>query len=112
MDTQCDSYIIDKALTDKIRQLEAHVAVLKTELEAARIASVQNLLGPLRLRQAVLVYFGQAQVADFAAEIEEKFGCEVADAICQHLFNLNNASIDTDQREAMFKAFHGGCYKW
>lgn len=112
MDTQSDSYIIDKALTSKIKRLEEQVLVLKAELESARIASVQNLLGPLRVRQAVLVYFGDKKTADFAAEIEEKLGFEVANAICRHLFNLNNAPIDTDQRETLLKAFHGGCCKW
>jgi len=47
-----------RVLTEQVKRLERQNHEIKNELDKARSASLETMLGPLRLREAVLVYCG------------------------------------------------------
>lgn len=100
------------ALAEKVQRLERHTEYLEKELAKARAASVDGLLGPLRLRQMALVYFGSEPFASVEYELARDFGTEVMNGITRHLFDLQRAPLSVPQREAIQTAFDGGNSKW
>ena len=65
--------VVIETLTEKIQRQDRFIAELQAELQRARQASVDAMLGQLRLREAVLLYVGQ-DVDNFAQQIAENFG--------------------------------------
>jgi hypothetical protein len=100
-----------EALTEKIQRQERFIAQLQADLEQARQASVDTMLGQLRLREAVLLYVGQ-DADNFAQQIAEEFGSEVARAVSNSLFVLDNAPVSPEVRESIRKATNHGMHRW
>lgn len=98
-------------LTEKIQRQDRFIAELQAELQRAREASVETMLGQLRLREAVLLYVGQ-DADNFAQQIAENFGSDVARAVSNSLFVLDNAPVPTEAREALRVATNHGMNRW
>ncbi len=92
--------VVLETLTEKIQRQERFIAQLQADLEQARQASVDTMLGQLRLREAVLLYVGQ-DADNFAQQIAENFSSEVARAVSSSLFVLDNAPVPSEAREAL-----------
>ena len=103
--------VVIETLTEKIQRQDRFIAQLQADLEIARQASVNNMLGQLRLREAVLLYVGQ-DADSFARQIAESFGGDVARAVSNSLFVLDNAPVPTEAREALRAATNHGMNRW
>jgi len=103
--------VVLEALTEKIQRQDRLIAQLQADLEQARQASIGVMLGQLRLREAVLLYVGQ-EADSFAHELTETFGSEVARAVSNSLFVLDNAPVTPEAREAVRKAVNHGMNRW
>ena len=102
---------VQTALVEKIQRQDRFIAELQAELQRARKASVDTMLGHLRLRQAVLLYVGH-DADNFALQIAENFGGDVAMAVLSSLFVLDNAPAPPEAREAIRKATNHGMDRW
>ncbi len=109
MATQND--VVLETLTEKIQRQDRLIAELQAELQQARQASVDTMLGQLRLRESVLLYVGD-DAGKFAQQIAESFGIEIARAVSASLFVLDNAPVPPEVREAIRKAFNHGMTRW
>lgn len=98
-------------LAEKIELQGQQIARLQAEVEIARKASVGQLLGQLRAREAILLYVGREAEA-FAQDIAQVFGSDVANDVGNSLFVLDNAPIQTDVREAIRTAAKSGMNRW
>jgi hypothetical protein len=105
-----DDVVLD-TLAEKIQRQDRFIAQLQADLEVARQASVDRMLGQLRLREAVLLYVGQ-DADNFAQQIAENFGRDVARAVTNSLFVLDNAPVPPEAREAFRKATIHGMNRW
>lgn len=105
------SDVIFNALAEKIQRQERFITQLQAELEQVRRGSVDTMLGQLRLREAVLLYVGQ-DADNFAQQIAECFGSDVARAVSNSLFVLDNAPISAETREALRAATNHGMDRW
>ena len=103
--------VVLETLTEKIQRQERFIAQLQADLEQARQASVDTMLGQLRLREAVLLYVGH-DADNLAQQIAENFGSEVARAVSGSLFVLDNAPIPPEVRETIRKATNHGMNRW
>lgn len=103
--------VVLETLTEKIQRQERFIAQLQADLEQARQASVDTMLGQLRLREAVLLYVGQ-DADNFAQQIAENFGSEIARAVSASLFVLDNAPVQPEAREALRIATNHGMNRW
>lgn len=103
--------VVLETLTEKIQRQDRFIAQLQADLEQARQASVDRMLGQLRLREAVLLYVGQ-DADNFAQQIAENFGSEVARAVLNSLFVLDNAPVPPETRAALRKATNHGMDRW
>ena len=103
--------VVLETLTEKVQRQDHFIAELQAELQQARQASVATMLGQLRLREAVLLYVGQ-DANNFAQQIAENFGSEVARAVSGSLFVLDNAPIPPEVRETIRKATNHGMNRW
>ena len=103
--------VVIETLTEKIQRQDRFIAQLQADLEIARQASVDNMLGQLRLREAVLLYVGQ-DADNFAQQIAENFGSDIARAVSNSLFVLNNAPVSSEARESIRKATNHGMNRW
>lgn len=103
--------VVLETLTEKIQRQDRFIAELQAELQRARQASVDTMLGQLRLREAVLLYVGQ-DADNFVQQIVENFGSEVARAVSASLFVLDNAPVPSDVREALRIATNHGMNRW
>lgn len=103
--------VVEAVLVEKIQRQDRFIAELQAELQRARKASVDAMLGQLRLREAVLLYVGQ-DADHFAQQIAENFGSEVARAVSASLFVLDNAPVSPEAREAIRKATNHGMNRW
>jgi len=103
--------VVLETLTEKIQRQERFIAQLQADLEQARQASVDTMLGQLRLREAVLLYVGQ-DADNFAQQIAENFGSEVARAVSNSLFVLDNAPVPPEVRDAIRQATNHGMNRW
>jgi hypothetical protein len=100
-----------ETLTERIQRQDRFIAELQAELQRAREASVDTMLGQLRLREAILLYVGQ-NADNFAQQIAGTFGYEVARAVSASLFVLDNAPVPPEAREALRAAFNHGMNRW
>ncbi len=64
--------VVEQALTEKIQRQDQFIAELQAELQRAREASVDAMLGQIRLREAVLLYVGR-DANNFTEQIAQKF---------------------------------------
>ncbi len=103
--------VVLETLTEKVQRHERFIAQLQADLEAARQASVDSMLGQLRLREAVLLYVGQ-DADNFTRQIAENFGGDVARAVSNSLFVLDNAPVPSEVRESIRKATNHGMNRW
>ena len=103
--------VVLETLTEKIQRQERFIAQLQADLEQARQASVGTMLGQLRLRETVLLYVGQ-DADNFAQQIAENFGSEVARAVSSSVFVLDNAPVPPEAREAVRTACNRGMNRW
>ena len=103
--------VVLETLTEKIQRQERFIAQLQADLEQARLASVDTMLGQLRLREAVLLYVGQ-DADNFAQQIADNFSSEVAQAVSNSLFVLDNAPVSSEVRESIRKATNHGMNRW
>ena len=103
--------VVLETLTETIQRQERFIAQLQADLEQARQTSVDTMLGQLRLREAVLLYVGQ-DADSFARQIAESFGGDVARAVSNSLFVLDNAPVPTEAREALRAATNHGMNRW
>ena len=103
--------VVLETLTEKVQRQDRFIAELQAELQQARQASVATMLGQLRLREAVLLYVGQ-DANNFAQQIAENFGSDVARAVSNSLFVLDNAPVPTEAREALRAATNHGMNRW
>lgn len=100
-----------EALADKVRYQERRIEELDAALRAARQASIHEMLGQLRLREAVLLYVG-LDVDAFAKQLTEAFGGEIARSVSNSLFVLDNAPVPSEAREAIREATNHGMNRW
>ncbi len=100
------------ALIEKVKRLEWHIANLETDLRQARSATLDAVLGPLRLREVALVYFGDEEMEDYATTLAQEFDAHVADQVLRHVFDLNGAPVTDEQREAIRRSFNHGMDRW
>ena len=103
--------VVLDTLTEKVQRQDRFIAELQAELQLARQASVETMLGQLRLREAVLLYVGQ-DADNFAQQIAENFGSDAARAVSNSLFVLDNAPVPTEAREALRAACNHGMNRW
>ena len=103
--------VVLETLTETIQRQERFIAQLQADHEQAPQASVDTMLGQLRLREAVLLYVGQ-DADNFAQQIAENFGSGVARAVSNSLFVLDNAPVPTEAREALRAATNHGMNRW
>lgn len=103
--------VAETALVEKIQRLERFAAELQVELQRARQASVETVLGQLRLREAVLLYVGQ-DADSFAQQLAENFDSDVARAVLASLFVLDNAPVPAEACEALRIACNHGMSRW
>ena len=103
--------VSEQALTEKIQRQDRFIAQLQADLEQALQASVDNMLGQLRLREAVLLYVGQ-DADSLSRQLAEKFGGDVARAVSNSLFVLDNAPVPSEVRESIRKATNHGMNRW
>ena len=103
--------VVLETLTEKIQRQDRFIAQLQADLEQARQASVDVMLGQLRLREAVLLYVGQ-DADNFEQQIAENFGSGVARAVSNSLFVLDNAPVPSEVRESIRKATNHGMNRW
>ncbi len=104
--------VVEAALIEKTQRLERFVAELQNELERTRAATLDAMLGPLRLREAVLPYVGTEDAAQFSERLAQEFGTEVANQALRHLFDLDSAPLPDEHRESVRTAFNHGMNRW
>ncbi|MFB8831944.1 hypothetical protein ACE0DR_27735 [Azotobacter sp. CWF10] len=104
--------VMESTLVEKIQHLEQFVMELQDELRRARAATLESMLGTLRLRETVLLYVGNQDKTQFCEQLHREFGSQVAFPVDLHLFVLNNAPLPEEQREALRAAFNHGMNKW
>ena len=74
--------------------------------------AIEGTLGYMRLQRAILLYVG-ADSADVLLErLARVYGTETANALCRHVFDLNNAPLAETERAAIRKACDGGNCRW
>lgn len=103
--------VVLETLTEKVQRQDQYIAQLQADLQQAKQASLAAMLGPLRLREAVLLYVGEDD-HEFLQEIAQNFGNEIARAVSYNLFVLDNAPVSAEVREAFRAATNHGMYGW
>ena len=103
--------VTEKVLVEKIQSQERRIALLEQELLTARKASVDAMLGQLRLRETVLVHVGKDADA-FKEKLAQDYGSDMALHVAKHLFNMNNAPVPIECRDTMLNAFNHGMNRW
>lgn len=101
----------ETVLVQKIEALERTVSRLQTELHEARESSIHNMVGQLRLHEAVLLYVGP-DVTTFVEQLEQEYGNDTASRIASNLFNLHTAPVSQYTRDAMSRAINHGMGRW
>jgi len=103
--------VVEQTLVERIQQQERLIAQLQADLQLARQASVETMLGQLRLREAVLLFVGQ-DADNFTQQITEAFGSDIARAISNSLFVLDNAPVSANVQDALRAACNHGMNRW
>lgn len=104
--------VVLETATEKIQRQDRFIAQLQAELHLARQASVETMLGRLRLREAVLLYVGHDAdklIDDLDAEFH---GHDAVRAVSNSLFVLDNAPVPPEVREAIRQATNRGMNRW
>ena len=70
------------------------------------------MLGPLRLRQIVLLHIGTEDPATLVETLSEEFGSWGVNQAIRHLFLLNNALCSDELREQFRAIFNNGMCKF
>lgn len=105
------SDVILETLALRIHNQDRFIAKLLAERDRMQKASVENMLGALRKREAVLLFVGENAIA-FTEQIAQKYGKDIGLAVANSLFVLDNAPVSPDVREAFRKATNHGMNKW
>lgn len=100
--------VTERILVETIERLETRVKQLESALRASESVSLDAALGPLRLRQAILLFIGNGPADGFLEEVDQKMGAEIARALSNHLFVLDNAPLSPVHRDAVRAVFQGG----
>ena len=103
--------VAEQALTEKIQRQDQLIAQLQADLELAREASIDRMLGQLRLRETVLMYVGK-DADSLRRQLAEAFGGDVARAVSNSLFVLDNAPVPSEVRESIRQAINHGMNRW
>ncbi|PTT89373.1 hypothetical protein DBR42_07990 [Pelomonas sp. HMWF004] len=103
--------VVVQTLTERIQQQDRLIADLSADLRDARQASINTMLGQLRLREAVLLYVGR-DADSLAQQLTEAFGVDIARAVSKSLFVLDNAPVATEVRETIRTATNHGMNRW
>lgn len=106
-----ESSVALEALTEKIQRQDRLIAELQAALQRAREASVDRVLGQLRLREAVLLYVGQ-DANKLIDDLGVEFARDVVSAVSNSLFVLDNAPVPAEVRDAIRKATKHGMNRW
>jgi len=104
--------VAEQALIEKVQRQDRLIAQLQAELQLAHEASVERMLGQLRLREAVLLYIGKDSdklIDDLNSEFS---GHEAVRAVSNSLFVLDNAPVSPGVCEAIRKAANHGMTRW
>lgn len=104
--------VLQQAMVDKVAALERQVATLQEELERNRSATLGAMLGPLRVRQVVLLHVGIESPAQLVDKLSQSFGSWAANQAIRHMFDLNDAPCSDEQREQFRAMFGNGMVKF
>lgn len=104
--------IAEEAVAEKVERLEREVATLLAELDRTRMATLASMLGPLRLREIVLLYVGEKDSARLVEDLSKDFGSWEVNQVIRHLFQLNHAPCSDDEREKFRAMFDHGMNKF
>lgn len=104
--------VAQQALAEKVVTLERQVAILQDELERTRATTLAAMLGPLRLRQIVLLHIGTESTTQLVENLSKDFGGWAVNQAIRHLFVLNNAPCTNEQREQFRLIFDNGMNKF
>lgn len=96
------------AMTEKIERLQCENDQLRAERHRLTRAELRAMLHPLRLREAVLLYFGKAPLDQWLDELERAF--EGVDLSAEKVFDFNNAPIEPEACEAIRAALVNANY--
>ncbi len=73
--------VTERILTETIERLETRVKQLESALRASESVSLDAALGPLRARQAILLFIGNGPADGFLDDVDRKMGAEIARAL-------------------------------
>lgn len=102
----------EAAMAEKIERLERANATLQEELQRARSESLNAMLGPLRLKEIVLVYLGDESRGQITERMAKEYGSAVATETTRHLFVLGASPLSEEQRQAVRSAANHGMNRW
>lgn len=106
------SSVAEQAVAEKVEALERQVANLQAELARTRAMSLGGMLGPLRLRQIVLLYVGKENASQLVETLSQDFKPSEVNQAIRHLWLLNNAPCTDEQREQFRAMFNNGMSKF
>jgi hypothetical protein len=104
--------VVERVLVEKTQRLENQVKQLESALRAAEAVTLEATLGPLRLRQAILLYVGTGTADEFWRERAADMGVDVATVASQHPFILNNVPLPDANRDALRAVFSNDASPW
>lgn len=104
--------VAQQALAEKVATLERQVDALQDELELTRATTLGAMLGPLRLRQIVLLHIGTEDTAQLVENLSRDFGSRAVNQAIRHLFILNHAPCTSERREQFRAIFDNGLAKF
>lgn len=104
--------VAQQAMAEKIGALELQVAALQDELERTRATTLGAMLGPLRMRQIILLHIGTEDTAQMVENLSKDFSNSGVNQAIRHLFVLNNAPCTNEQREQFRSIFNNGLVKF
>lgn len=102
------------ALIEKKNRLQARIKDLEQRLRNTQRITLDTL-GPLRLRQTILVYIGTEDTPQqFETKLVDDFGHDAAGLIERHLYYLEQSPLTVEVRDAIRDAYiQGGSFtKW
>lgn len=102
----------EAAMAEKIERLERANAALQEELQRARRESLNTMLGPLRLKEIVLVYVGDESRGQITERLAMEYGSAIAADATRHLFVLGDSPLSDQQRQAVRSAANRGMNRW
>lgn len=103
---------VEAVLLEKIERLERANAVLQEELRLTRTESLSAMLGPLRLKEVVLLYLGDENRVQLSERLAKEFGTAIANEVTRHLFVLGASPLSDAQKLAVRTAANRGMNRW